>query len=43
MPEYMEPRPGRFVSVEDGRVVGEHGNAMCLTVGQGAKVSTDGG
>ena len=35
----MEPQAGRFVSVEDGRVLGAHGNAMFLTVGQGAKVS----
>jgi hypothetical protein len=40
LPEYMEPKPGRFVAVEDGRVLGEHGNAMFLTVGQGAKVRT---
>ena len=38
LPEYMEPKAGRFVSVEDGRVLGEGGNAMFLTVGQGAKV-----
>lgn len=34
----MDPKAGRFVSVEDGRVLGAHGNAMFLTVGQGAKV-----
>jgi hypothetical protein len=38
LPEYMDPKPGRFVSAVDGQELGEHGNAMFLTVGQGAKV-----
>lgn len=38
LPEYMEPKPGRFVSVEDGRDLGPHDNVALLTVGQGAKV-----
>jgi tRNA-specific 2-thiouridylase len=38
LPSYLEPRPGVFVSIEDGRVLGRHRGAALFTPGQGAKV-----
>ncbi|XP_032827473.1 mitochondrial tRNA-specific 2-thiouridylase 1 isoform X2 [Petromyzon marinus] len=36
--EYLEPRPGNFVSMEDGRILGQHKGAFLLTVGQRARI-----
>ncbi|XP_071804072.1 mitochondrial tRNA-specific 2-thiouridylase 1-like [Asterias amurensis] len=37
--EYVEPRSGNFVSLEDNRVVGKHKGQFLYTVGQKAKIS----
>ncbi|XP_036596571.1 mitochondrial tRNA-specific 2-thiouridylase 1 isoform X1 [Trichosurus vulpecula] len=36
--QYLRPRPGNFVSVEDGRVLGTHRGCFLFTLGQGAKL-----
>uniref|UniRef100_A0A6J0TYF7 Mitochondrial tRNA-specific 2-thiouridylase 1 n=1 Tax=Pogona vitticeps TaxID=103695 RepID=A0A6J0TYF7_9SAUR len=36
--EYLEPRPGNFVSIEDGKVLGRHKGFFLYTFGQGAKI-----
>lgn len=36
--EYLEPKPGNFVSVEDGTVMGTHKGWFTLTLGQRAKI-----
>jgi len=35
---YLTGEPGPFVSVEDGRIVGEHRGLPFYTLGQGAKI-----
>ncbi|XP_029019758.1 mitochondrial tRNA-specific 2-thiouridylase 1 isoform X2 [Betta splendens] len=35
--EYLEPKPGNFVSIEDGTVKGKHKGWFTLTLGQRAK------
>ncbi|XP_063073291.1 mitochondrial tRNA-specific 2-thiouridylase 1 [Engraulis encrasicolus] len=36
--EYLEPRPGNFVSIEDGKVMGEHKGWFTFTLGQRARI-----
>ncbi|KAK2858850.1 hypothetical protein Q5P01_003470 [Channa striata] len=36
--EYLEPKPGNFVSIEDGTVMGKHKGWFTLTLGQRAKI-----
>ncbi|KAF6730878.1 Mitochondrial tRNA-specific 2-thiouridylase 1 [Oryzias melastigma] len=36
--EYLEPKPGNFVSVEDGAVMGSHKGWFTLTLGQRARI-----
>ncbi|KAF7668287.1 hypothetical protein LDENG_00021530 [Lucifuga dentata] len=36
--EYLEPKPGNFVSVEDGTVMGKHKGWFTLTLGQRARI-----
>ncbi|XP_056280902.1 mitochondrial tRNA-specific 2-thiouridylase 1 [Pseudoliparis swirei] len=36
--EYLEPKPGNFVSIEDGTVKGRHKGWFTLTLGQRAKI-----
>uniref|UniRef100_A0A665WZ80 Mitochondrial tRNA-specific 2-thiouridylase 1 n=1 Tax=Echeneis naucrates TaxID=173247 RepID=A0A665WZ80_ECHNA len=36
--EYLEPKPGNFVSIEDGRVMGTHKGWFTLTLGQRARI-----
>lgn len=36
--EYLEPRPGKLVSIVDGKVVGEHRGWFTLTLGQRARI-----
>ncbi|XP_077992947.1 mitochondrial tRNA-specific 2-thiouridylase 1-like [Glandiceps talaboti] len=36
--EYIEPTPGNFVSIEDGRVISRHGGCHLFTVGQRAHI-----
>ncbi|XP_030576029.1 mitochondrial tRNA-specific 2-thiouridylase 1 [Archocentrus centrarchus] len=36
--EYLEPKPGNFVSIEDGTVVGTHKGWFTLTLGQRARI-----
>ncbi|CAJ1054424.1 mitochondrial tRNA-specific 2-thiouridylase 1 [Xyrichtys novacula] len=36
--EYLEPRPGNFVSIEDGTVLGTHQGLFTLTLGQRARL-----
>ncbi|XP_054551950.1 mitochondrial tRNA-specific 2-thiouridylase 1 isoform X1 [Talpa occidentalis] len=36
--QYLQPRPGRFVSVEDGRVLGTHQGWFLFTLGQRANL-----
>ncbi|XP_076577846.1 mitochondrial tRNA-specific 2-thiouridylase 1 [Chaetodon auriga] len=36
--EYLEPKPGNFVSIEDGSVVGTHKGWFTLTLGQRARI-----
>ncbi|XP_014863208.1 PREDICTED: mitochondrial tRNA-specific 2-thiouridylase 1 isoform X1 [Poecilia mexicana] len=36
--EYLEPKPGNFVSIEDGAVKGTHKGWFTLTLGQRAKI-----
>ncbi|XP_054999153.1 mitochondrial tRNA-specific 2-thiouridylase 1 isoform X1 [Sorex araneus] len=37
-PQYLQPRPGRFISVEDGAVLGTHKGWFLYTLGQRAKL-----
>ncbi|XP_054720931.1 mitochondrial tRNA-specific 2-thiouridylase 1-like [Uloborus diversus] len=32
--DYIEPKKGNFVNIEDGRVIGQHDGVHCWTVGQ---------
>ncbi|KAJ4924668.1 hypothetical protein JOQ06_003620 [Pogonophryne albipinna] len=36
--EYLEPKPGNFVSLEDGAVMGTHKGWFTMTLGQRAKI-----
>ncbi|XP_008291021.1 mitochondrial tRNA-specific 2-thiouridylase 1 isoform X2 [Stegastes partitus] len=36
--EYLEPKPGNFVSIEDGTVLGKHRGWFTLTLGQRARI-----
>ncbi|XP_067915213.1 mitochondrial tRNA-specific 2-thiouridylase 1 isoform X2 [Heterodontus francisci] len=36
--EYLEPRPGNFVSVEDGKIMGTHKGWFLFTLGQRARI-----
>ncbi|KAM9328285.1 mitochondrial tRNA-specific 2-thiouridylase 1 [Pholidichthys leucotaenia] len=36
--EYLEPKPGNFVSVEDGSIIGTHKGFFTLTLGQRARI-----
>ncbi|KAM3859080.1 mitochondrial tRNA-specific 2-thiouridylase 1 [Diretmus argenteus] len=36
--EYLEPKPGNFVSIEDGKIVGKHKGWSTLTLGQRARI-----
>uniref|UniRef100_A0A8C5SC37 tRNA-5-taurinomethyluridine 2-sulfurtransferase n=1 Tax=Laticauda laticaudata TaxID=8630 RepID=A0A8C5SC37_LATLA len=36
--EYLQPRPGNFVSIEDGKVLGTHKGCFLYTFGQKAKL-----
>ncbi|CDQ84681.1 unnamed protein product [Oncorhynchus mykiss] len=36
--EYLEPKPGNFVSIEDGKIMGEHQGWFTLTLGQRARI-----
>ncbi|XP_073694419.1 mitochondrial tRNA-specific 2-thiouridylase 1 [Garra rufa] len=36
--EYIEPKPGNFVSIEDGKVMGQHKGWFTLTLGQRARI-----
>uniref|UniRef100_A0A0F8C264 Mitochondrial tRNA-specific 2-thiouridylase 1 n=1 Tax=Larimichthys crocea TaxID=215358 RepID=A0A0F8C264_LARCR len=36
--EYLEPKPGNFVSIEDGAVMGTHKGWFTLTLGQRARI-----
>nr|XP_060634399.1 mitochondrial tRNA-specific 2-thiouridylase 1 [Anolis sagrei ordinatus] len=37
--EYLEPRPGNFVSIEDDKVIGTHKGWFLYTLGQRARIS----
>ncbi|XP_044535805.1 mitochondrial tRNA-specific 2-thiouridylase 1 [Gracilinanus agilis] len=36
--QYLQPRPGNFVSIEDNKVLGTHQGCFLFTLGQGAKI-----
>ncbi|XP_075455894.1 mitochondrial tRNA-specific 2-thiouridylase 1 isoform X1 [Ascaphus truei] len=36
--EYLEPQPGNFVSLEDGKIMGEHKGWFLFTLGQRARI-----
>ncbi|XP_067247234.1 mitochondrial tRNA-specific 2-thiouridylase 1 [Chanodichthys erythropterus] len=36
--EYLEPIPGNFVSIEDGKIMGQHKGWFTLTLGQRARI-----
>ncbi|KAM4615087.1 mitochondrial tRNA-specific 2-thiouridylase 1 isoform 1-T1 [Polymixia lowei] len=36
--EYLEPKPGNFVSIEDGKIMGKHKGWFTLTLGQRARI-----
>ncbi|XP_013886426.1 mitochondrial tRNA-specific 2-thiouridylase 1 [Austrofundulus limnaeus] len=36
--EYLEPKPGKFISIEDGRVMGSHKGWFTYTLGQRARI-----
>lgn len=36
--EYLEPRPGNFVSIETGKIMGEHKGWFTMTLGQRARI-----
>ncbi|KAM8980208.1 LOW QUALITY PROTEIN: mitochondrial tRNA-specific 2-thiouridylase 1-like [Sarcophilus harrisii] len=36
--QYLRPRPGNFVSIEDHKVLGTHQGCFLFTLGQGAKI-----
>ncbi|KAM4035268.1 mitochondrial tRNA-specific 2-thiouridylase 1 isoform 2-T2 [Anomaloglossus baeobatrachus] len=37
--EYLEPQPGNFVSIEDGKILGTHKGWFLFTLGQRARIS----
>nr|XP_038935544.1 mitochondrial tRNA-specific 2-thiouridylase 1 isoform X5 [Rattus norvegicus] len=37
--QYLQPRPGKFISIEDNRVLGTHKGWFLYTLGQRAKIS----
>ncbi|XP_055045631.2 mitochondrial tRNA-specific 2-thiouridylase 1 [Misgurnus anguillicaudatus] len=36
--EYLEPKPGNYVSIEDGKIMGQHNGWFTLTLGQRARI-----
>ncbi|XP_038612243.1 mitochondrial tRNA-specific 2-thiouridylase 1 isoform X3 [Tachyglossus aculeatus] len=38
--EYLQPRPGKFISIEDGSVLGTHNGWFLFTLGQRAKIGS---
>jgi len=36
--EYLEPKPGNFVSIEDGEIMGQHKGWFTMTLGQRARI-----
>lgn len=36
--EYLEPQPGNFVSIEDGKIMGTHNGWFLFTLGQRARI-----
>ncbi|KAI7791612.1 mitochondrial tRNA-specific 2-thiouridylase 1 [Triplophysa rosa] len=36
--EYLEPKPGNYVSVDDGKIMGQHKGWFTLTLGQRARI-----
>ncbi|XP_063783178.1 mitochondrial tRNA-specific 2-thiouridylase 1 [Pseudophryne corroboree] len=36
--EYLEPQPGNFVSIEDGKIIGTHKGWFLFTLGQRARI-----
>lgn len=36
--EYLEPKPGNYVSIEDGKIMGQHKGWFTLTLGQRARI-----
>ncbi|RXN20369.1 mitochondrial tRNA-specific 2-thiouridylase 1 [Labeo rohita] len=36
--QYIEPKPGNFVSIEDGKIMGQHKGWFTLTLGQRARI-----
>ncbi|XP_056429668.1 mitochondrial tRNA-specific 2-thiouridylase 1 isoform X2 [Hyla sarda] len=36
--EYLEPQPGKFVSIEDGKILGTHKGWFLFTLGQRARI-----
>ncbi|KAG7454403.1 hypothetical protein MATL_G00259390 [Megalops atlanticus] len=36
--EYLEPQPGNFVSIEDGKIMGQHKGWFTFTLGQRARI-----
>ncbi|KAL1276049.1 hypothetical protein QQF64_035672 [Cirrhinus molitorella] len=36
--EYIEPKPGNFISIEDGKIMGQHKGWFTLTLGQRARI-----
>ncbi|XP_077329638.1 mitochondrial tRNA-specific 2-thiouridylase 1 isoform X2 [Lithobates pipiens] len=36
--EYLEPQPGNFVSIEDGKIMGKHNGWFLFTLGQRARI-----
>ncbi|XP_071960145.1 mitochondrial tRNA-specific 2-thiouridylase 1-like [Antedon mediterranea] len=36
--EYVEPAPGKFISIEDGEVIGHHNGCFLYTLGQNARI-----
>ncbi|CAI9545098.1 unnamed protein product [Staurois parvus] len=36
--EYLEPQPGNFVSIEDGKILGTHNGWFLFTLGQRARI-----
>lgn len=37
--EYLQPKPGKFIHVDSGQVVGRHSGAAGYTIGQGARIA----
>ncbi|XP_038612242.1 mitochondrial tRNA-specific 2-thiouridylase 1 isoform X2 [Tachyglossus aculeatus] len=38
--QYLQPRPGKFISIEDGSVLGTHNGWFLFTLGQRAKIGS---